>query len=84
MCIADLFNDFACVFNVAKGNGQTDYVSSFDKENHPSISKIKEQNFGTDVFNRSKSKLENHKQKKSKKKKKKKKPKILTKVSINK
>ena len=42
----DIFNDF--FVNVAKDIGQN---YSFDRGNHPSINKILEQNFGSDVFN---------------------------------
>ena len=44
--VADIFNDF--FVNVAKDIGQN---YTFDRENHPSINKILDQNFGTDVFN---------------------------------
>ena len=44
--VADIFNDF--FINVAKDIGQN---YNFDSENHPSINKILDQNFGTDIFN---------------------------------
>ena len=44
--VADISNDF--FVNVTKDIGQN---YTFDRENHPSINKILDQNFGTGVFN---------------------------------
>ena len=44
--VADIFKDI--FVNVAKDIGQN---FSFDRENHPSINKILDQNFATEIFN---------------------------------